>query len=157
MCYNYFTLNKEMYSMNLSNLKEQLLKYGEKIGLQVEEEKAESITFHTQLTAKQYFINTVYCRFVAYKAGTIHLFLTFDVIERTYDNLYLINAFNENNPWFRAYITNLNDKDYLELHYTAISLIDEKEAITTFGYLLNEVLSENTMKFLKPILNGETI
>ena len=143
--------------MNLASVKEQLLKMGQKIGLQVYEEDAQSVNLHAQLTAKDYFDNSIYLRLVLFSSGTVHMFLTFNEIERTYDNLYLINAFNENNPWFRAYITNLNDKDYLELHYTAISLIDEKEAITTFGYLLNEVLSENTMKFLKPILNGETI
>ena len=141
--------------MNLTNLKEQLLKFGEKIGLQVHEEKADQITFHTQITAKDYFINSVYCRFVAYQSGTIHLFLTFDVIESTYDNLYLINAFNENNPWFRAYITNIHDRDYLEIHYAAVGLNHENEAIDTFGFLLNELLNEPTMKYLKPILNGE--
>ena len=141
--------------MNLTNLKEQLLKFGEKIGLQVHEEKADQITFHTQITAKDYFINSVYCRFVAYQSGTIHLFLTFDVIESTYDNLYLINAFNENNPWFRAYITNIKDRDYLELHYAAVGLNHENEAIDTFGFLLNELLNEPVLKYLKPILNGE--
>ena len=141
--------------MNLSNLKEKLLKMGEKIGLQVQEETAKTLTVHSQITAKEYFLNSVYCRFVAFSSGTIHLFLTFDVIERTYDNLYLINAFNENNPWFRAYITNINDRDYLELHYTAVGLNDEMEAIDTFGFLLNDLLSENTMKYLKPILDGE--
>ena len=141
--------------MNLTNLKEQLLKFGGKIGLQVHEEKADQITFHTQITAKDYFINSVYCRFVAYQSGTIHLFLTFDVIESTYDNLYLINAFNENNPWFRAYITNIHDRDYLEIHYAAVGLNHENEAIDTFGFLLNELLNEPTMKYLKPILDGE--
>ena len=143
--------------MNLLTLKERLLKYSEKIGLQVEEEKAESITFHTQLTAKAYFTNSVYCRLVVYKAGTIHLFLTFDVIESTYDNLYLINAFNDNNPWFRGYITNIKNRDYLELHYTAIGLESENAVIESFGFLLNELLNENTLEYLKPIVNGETI
>lgn len=146
---------KEPLDMNLINLKEQLLKYGEKIGLQVHEEKADQISFHTQITAKDYFANNVYCRFVAYKSGTIHLFLTFDPIESTYDNLYLINAFNENNPWFRGYIANINNKDYLELHYTSIGLNSENDAINVFGFLLNELLNEATLKYLKPILNGE--
>ena len=141
--------------MNLISLKEKLLKMGERVGLQVAEEKADSIAFHTQLTAKDFFINTVYCRFIAYQSGTIHLFLTFDVIERTYDNLYLINNFNENNPWFRACITNIKDRDYLELHYTAVGLNDEQQAIETFGFLLNELLNEPTIKYLQLIINGE--
>ena len=44
--------------MNLNNLKEKLLKMGEKIGLQVHEEDANSVTLHSQITAKEYFINS---------------------------------------------------------------------------------------------------
>ena len=85
----------------------------------------------------------------------MHLFLTFDVIERSYDNLYLINTFNENSPWFKAYITNLNDKDYLELHYTAIGLENENEVLNACGFLLNDLLSENNLKYLNPILQSQ--
>lgn len=140
--------------MNLIKLKESLLSLGNKIGLQVQEEKADSLTLHSQITAKDYFANSVYCRFVAFSSGTIHLFLTFDEIEKTYDNLFLINAFNEANPWFKAYIANINDKDFLELHYTAVGLKDEQEAIDSFGFLLNDLLNEETLKYLIPILNG---
>ena len=141
--------------MNLNTLKEQLLKIGERIGLQVHEENANSLTLHAQLTAKDYFTNTVYLRLVAFNSGTLHMFLTFDEIERTYDNLYLINAFNAENPWFRAYITNINDKDYLELHYASIALEKEEQVVNSIGFLLNELLSENTLKYLKPILDAE--
>ena len=141
--------------MNLTKLKEQLLKIGEKIGLQVHEENANSLTLHAQLTAKEYFDNSVYFRLVAFNSGTLHVFLTFDEIEKTYDNLYLINVFNAENPWFRAYITNINDKDYLELHYASIALEKEEQFVNSIGFLLNELLSENTLKYLKPILDAE--
>ena len=150
-----FKLILEVCHMNLTKLKEQMLEMGSKIGLQVQEEKADSLTLHSQITAKDYFENSIYCRFVAFESGTIHLLLTFDQIESTYDNLYLINAFNDNNPWFKAYIANINDKDFLELHYVSVGIIDEKEAITTFGFLLSELLKENTLKYLTPILNGD--
>ena len=140
--------------MNLIQLKEQLLKIGEKIALQVHEETANSLTMHAQLTAKDYFNNSIYLRLVIFNSGTLHMFLTFNEIEKTYDNLYLINTFNAENPWFRAYIANINDKDYLELHYASIALEKEKEVIDTIGFLLNELLSENTMKYLKPILES---
>ena len=142
--------------MNLVSVKEQLLKMGQKIGLQVYEEDAQSVNLHAQLTAKDYFDNSIYLRLVLFSSGTVHMFLTFNEIERTYDNLYLINAFNAENPWFRAYITNINEKDYLELHYASIALEKENEVIDTFGFLLNELLSENTLKYLNPILNGES-
>ena len=140
--------------MNLTKLKEQLLKIGNKIGLQVQEETANSLTMHAELTAKDYFDNTVYLRLVTFSSGTLHMFLTFDEIEKTYDNLYLINAFNAENPWFRAYIASINDKDYLELHYASIALEAEEQIVDTIGFLLNELLGENTLKYLKPILES---
>ena len=141
--------------MNINNVKEQLLKMGQKIGLQVEEENAQSVTLHTELNAKEYFKNSIYFKVVIFSSGTVHMFLTFDEIESTYDKLYLINAFNSENPWFKAYIANINDKDYLELHYSAIALENDNQVIDTFGYLLNELLNEQTLKYLKPILENE--
>ena len=99
--------------MNLINIKEQLLKIGNKIGLQVHEETKDSLTVHAELSAKDYFSQPIYFRVVVFASGTLHVFFTFNEIEKTYDNLFLINAFNSENPWFKAYITNINDKDYL--------------------------------------------
>ena len=94
-------------------------------------------------------------RVVVYESGTLHMFLTFNQLEKTYDNLFLINAFNSENPWFRAYISNLNGKDYLELHYASFALENEDETTLTVAYLLNELLTENTLKYLKPILKAD--
>lgn len=141
--------------MNLTSLKERLLEFGKTIGLQVQEETKESITLHSQIIAKDYFKNSIYCRLVIFSSGTFHLFLTFDEIDRTYDKLYLINTFNEDNPWFKAYINNINDKDFLELHYAGISIQEEQQIINIFGFLLTELLSEGTLRYLTPILNNE--
>ena len=80
--------------------------------------------------------------------------LTFDPMEKTYDNLFLINRFNAEHPWIKAYIDNINDKDYLELHYSALSLKDEREVVDTFGYMLNNLLREDTLKLLQPIITS---
>lgn len=141
--------------MNLTSLKERLLEFGKTIGLQVQEETKDSITLHSQIVAKDYFDNSIYCRLVIFSSGTFHLFLTFDEIDRTYDKLYLINTFNEDNPWFKAYINNINDKDFLELHYAGISIQEEQQIINIFGFLLTELLSEGTLRYLTPILNNE--
>lgn len=141
--------------MNLTSLKERLLEFGKTIGLQVQEETKDSITLHSQIVAKDYFKNSIYCRLVIFSSGTFHLFLTFDEIDRTYDKLYLINTFNEDNPWFKAYINNINDKDFLELHYAGISIQEEQQIINIFGFLLTELLSEGTLRYLTPILNNE--
>ena len=140
--------------MKIAAVKQMLLEMGKKIQLQVHEETSESVTLHTQLVAKDYFDNSIYLRIVVFSSGTFHMFLTFDQMETTYDNLYLINAFNENNPWFRAYIANIGGKDFLELHYVAVSLQDERQVVDSFGFLLNDLLSENILKYLKPILTS---
>ena len=141
--------------MDLIKLKEQLLAMGKGIGLQVQEETKDSLTLHSQITAKDYFDNSIYFRLVVFASGTLHIFLTFNEMEKTYDNLFLINNFNAENPWFRAYIANINDKDYLELHYTSVSLEKEADVLDSFGFLLNNLLSEDTLKYLRPILNSE--
>ena len=141
--------------MDLIKLKEQLLAMGKGIGLQVQEETKDSLTLHSQITAKDYFDNSIYFRLVVFASGTLHIFLTFNEMERTYDNLYLINNFNAENPWFRAYIANINDKDYLELHYASVALEKEADVLDSFGFLLNNLLSEDTLKYLRPILNSE--
>lgn len=140
--------------MNLSKIKYELLKNGNKIGLQVEEETKDSLTVHTELVAKEYFANSVYFRLVVYSSGTLHMFLTFDEIEKTSDNLFLVNNFNVEHPWFKAYIINLNGSTFLELHYTAIALEKEDEVVETVGFLLNEVLKEVTLDLLNPILKS---
>ena len=138
--------------MNLTSLKEQLLALGEKIGLKVFEETTNYITLHSEITAKDYFENSIYCHITVFESGTFHFYMTFDEIEETYDNLYLINHFNVEHPWFKAYITNLNGKDFLEIHHAALALEDEKAVTDVVGYLLNDVLNEDTLKLLQPII-----
>ena len=145
----------EVTYMNLMNLKEQLLDIGKSIRLQVEEETADSLSMHSQIVAKDYFKNSIYFKLVVYTSGTLHLFLTFDEIEKTYDNLFLINKLNAETPWFKAYIANINDKDYLELHYALVGLTYEEEVINNFTFILNCLLEEETLKYLQPILNNK--
>ena len=140
--------------MNLTKLKEQLLKMGEKINLEVEEETSEQLIVHSYLTAKDYFRNSIYFRLVVFSSGTFHVFFTFDEVERTYDNLYILNTFNANNAWFRAYISNINEKDFLELHYTAFNINQESDVVDTVGYLLTELLEAENGGYINSILNS---
>ena len=141
--------------MNLINLKEQLLEMGSKINLQVEEETKDYLTVHCEITAEKYFEGSIYFRTTVFASGTLHVFYTFNQRERTYDNLYLLNNFNAEHPWFKAYIANINGKDYLELHFSALSLKDEDEVVDTIGFLMNDLLEEDTLNLIKPILNSD--
>ena len=141
--------------MNLIKVKEQLLEMGSKINLQVEEETKDSLTMHCELTAEQYYDESIYFRVTIFASGTLHVFFTFNERQRTYDNLYLINNFNTEHPWFKAYIGNINNKDYLELHFTSLTIKEENDVIDTIGFLLNDLLDEETLNLLKPILNSD--
>lgn len=148
-------MHLEVTYMNLMNLKEQLLSIGKTIGLQVQEETADSLTLHSQIIAKDYFKNSIYFKMIVYTSGTLHIFFTFDEIEKTYDNLFLINKLNAETPWFKAYIANINDKDYLEFHYALVGLTYEEEVINNFTFILNSLLEEETLKYLQPILQSK--
>ena len=141
--------------MNLGTVKARLLDLGEKVALKLENEAADSLSFGTEITAQAHYKSSIYFHIVVYRAGTLHVFFTFNEIERTYDNLYLINTFNSENPWFRAYITNINGKDFLELHYVAFSLPSEEETSSTLSYLLGDLLTDETMHYLKPLVNPQ--
>ncbi len=141
--------------MNLLVVKERLLEMGKQISLSVEDENAEQLTVSAHMQAKTYFNDEVYLRYVIFKSGTVHLFLTFDEMEKTYDNLFLINKFNADNPWFRAYIINLGGKDFLELHYTSFSIESEEQVSDAVGYLLNQLLEQSALQYLKPMLEAK--
>ncbi len=141
--------------MNLNKVKEEMLKDGAKIGLKVEEETAEKLVLHAEITAKAYFKDSIYLRVVVFESGTLHVFLTFEELEKTYENLYLINSFNAENPWFRAYIGNINGKDFLELHYTSFSIESEEQVSDAVGYLLNQLLEQSALQYLKPMLEAK--
>ena len=141
--------------MNLLSLKEKLLDFGKPIGLQVDEETSKALTLHAEIVAKKYFPKSIYLRIVIFSSGTLHMFFTFYEIESTYDNLFLINDFNAESPWFKAYIAHINDKDFLELHYSAMGLLEDQEILTSISYMLNSLIEEETLKYLNPILNNE--
>ena len=141
--------------MNLTKLRDQLLTMGKQINLQVEEQTKDKLTVHAELTAKQYYKNSVYFRVVAFASGTLHVFFTFDEVEATSDNLYIINRFNSENAWFRAYVGNINGSDYLELHYVAVSIEKENQVTDTVGYLLGEILQDDNVKYINSILNNQ--
>ena len=143
--------------MNLNNLKEKLLEMGKGIGLQVQEEDTNSLTMHANIIAKEYFDNSIYLNMTVYEGGSMHVFLTFNEMERTYENLYMINNFNTQHPWFKGYIGNINGKDYFEIHYASLEAKDENEVMESFGFLLSNILKEETLNLLKPIIENEKL
>lgn len=156
---NFYAIMKsrkeKRHMINLNNLKNQILELGKKIALQVQEEDSKSITLHATITAENYFKDSIYLRLVVFNSGTMHMFLTFNEIERTYEKLFAINNYNSESPWFKAYVVNINGKDFFELHYSSVALKGEQEVLDTFSFLLGDLLQENSLKHLRPIVNNE--
>ena len=146
---------EKQHMINLNTLKNQILELGKKIALQVHEEDAKSVTLHATITAQDYFKDSIYLRLVVFASGTMHMFLTFSEIEKTYEKLFAINSYNAESPWFRAYVVNINNKDFFELHYSTVALKGEQEVLDTFSFLLGDLLSDNSLKNLRPILQDE--
>ena len=53
------------------------------------------------------------------------------------------------------YPININNKDFFELHYSTVALKGEQEVLDTFSFLLGDLLSDNSLKHLRPILKDE--
>lgn len=120
------------------------------IEYEVLEEDDEKIVFRCNLTAEEYFSDEILVKVIGYEGGSLHAFLTFDQIDRTNRVYDLINNFNENNAWFRAYITN-GDTEYLELHFANICAADGQEMAEILNYALGQLLSEGVLENLTPL------
>ena len=122
------------------------------LDFKMEELNAEKLILTaSNVNAKAYFDDDIYCRVVAYTSGTVHVFFTFDMIDMDNVTLRLINDFNDNVPFLKANITTINDKTYLQLHGANISCSDETVIHSTVSFFFGELLDENTLEFLQPL------
>lgn len=141
--------------MLLNRVKRLLLESGKNLGLEVEKEDADSIKLSATINAEKYFDDSIYYTILVYKSGTVHITYTFDEVSKTFDNYELVNEFNDNNSWFKAYITEIKGKCFLKFHYAAVEVADEKAVDELCDFLLNELISDDTLEYLKPILEGD--
>ena len=64
----------------------------------------------------------------------------------------MINEFNENQSWAKAYIMeSSNGRNYLKIHYAFLSAKNEKDVCECIGYALDDLVSEETLLNLKPL------
>lgn len=116
-------------------------------------DEAEKVEFTADITAEAYFDDSVYIDIIAYRSGTYHVFFTFDSIQPTFDALVACNNFNQASAFFSAYIVKRGETFFLELHYSGAgfdgTLEDDMAENISFG--LNELLSDATLKYLKPL------
>ena len=106
------------------------------------------LEFTGDIVAEKYFDDSVWLKCVCYASGCIHVFLVFDKLDADTENYRLINEFNCNSSFLRGYI---NNNGYFEIHYSAIDLKSNKLLTDSFVFALNQLLSDNTLQYLKPI------
>ena len=97
------------------------------------------------------FDDEISIKIISYQSGTCHVFMIFDKIETTFENLMLINKYNERSAFLRAYISSKEDGTYLELHGTNIDSYDTESLCNTICFFINELFDEHTLPLLQEI------
>lgn len=137
--------------VNLSQLRSALQKEFDGIEFTEKSRTDDKVEITADITAKKYFDDDISVRIVAYKSGTCHVFMVFDHLDATYDNLCLINDYNDHSSFLSAYISEKKGGNYLELHGSSMDAPNTKVLAETIAYLMNEILNENGLKYLQPL------
>ena len=140
--------------MNFKRLFSLVSKSFPNIGFEVKRMEKDVLEITASIYASDYFDDHMYCQIIVYNSGSMHFILTFDKLDPTLENYELINQFNDNLSWFKAYISEKDSGNrFFELHYAAIGEAYEKAIADAISFLLEELLDDNTMKYLKPIVD----
>ena len=139
--------------MNLRKLFDRVTKDWSNLGFALDQFGKDKLVMSAEIVAKDYFDDNVYCKIVAYDNGCLHVMFTFDKLDPSLENYNLINEFNDNLSWFKAYISEKDSGNkFFELPFASMGEARDKDMASTIRFLLNELLSDSTMKYLKPIL-----
>lgn len=133
--------------MNLSNaeatLKEELNK---KFGLDFEYKMIDGhLEAKNEITIKG-FDDGIYCQFRLYESGVVSYCFTFDKIEMTGRVMVLVNNFNANFPFLKAYLEN----GYLRIDHVVYNMRNEDLGEYTSG-IMSEIISDKCKKYLTPL------
>ena len=92
--------------------------------------------------------DNIIARFEIYDSRNALFGFTFDHLEINEQTLRMINNFNENNPYFVAYIDAA--KRYLRVVHT-VALLHEEDIAEYALTILNELASDNMVPLLEPL------
>lgn len=112
----------------------------------------EKTIFTANITCDEYD-DEIYVKVIVYNSGSIHVFFTFDKIEVSLKTLLMINTFNDETSWLKAYITEINNNNYLELHMAFPNSTNDDEASSNISFALENLLNESVINLLRPITN----
>ena len=137
--------------VNLAKLKDLIQAQYKGITFTEKSRTADKVEITANLVAEKYFDDGIAVRVVAYKSGTCHVFMVFDKLDPTLQNLSLINEYNDHSSFLSAYISQKNGGKYLELHGSSMDAPDEKVLSETICYFINELLNDKLLPYLQPI------
>ena len=88
----------------------------------------------------------VFARFSFYESGVSEYRFIFDKLTKTANTLQLVNAFNSETPWFKAFI----DDDYLNVSHVVCYMTEDALAEYTERVLSN-LVDDDVKEFLVPL------
>ena len=136
---------------NLAKLKGLIQKEYNGITFTEKSRTEDKVEITAEIVAKKYFDDDIAVRIVAYKSGTLHVFMVFDKLDPTFENYNLINEYNDHSSFLNCYISQKNGGKYLELHGSCLNLPDEKAVADAASYYINELLNEKLLQHLQPL------
>lgn len=98
-----------------------------------------------------------YCKDVVYASIFIHssgmygVNISFEKLDKTYENLKLINAYNQNNDLLKGFIS---ENGYFYLVFREFNAYSLEEAFSYVAIVLYELDDDDVEKYLTPILNN---
>ena len=138
--------------MNIETCRRMLLNHYDK--LKFEETSDDS---RVRLTAKgvhfKSFDDDVRFEFSFNKNGAASVTIIFDSLEPTKYNYDLINAFNDNVGFLKAYLTERNGHHFFAIEHYAYEVVSEENAVNTLISMVKMLTGDRSKQFLLPILN----
>ena len=138
--------------MNIETCRRMLLNHYDK--LKFEESSDDS---RVRLTAKgvhfKSFDDDVRLEFSFNKNGAASVTIIFDSLEPTKYNYDLINAFNDNVGFLKAYLTERNGHHFFAIEHYAYEVVSEENAVNTLISMVKMLTGDRSKQFLLPILN----
>ncbi len=135
--------------MNLSSILPILKSKYRSISFETKESTDDKLRIAANISINNLSDN-VYLSMTVYNGGTLHIFLTFDEISETMEVYRLMNDFNENTSFWKAYISK-GEYNFLEIHAVSICEADENEVTDTIEFLLDNALSDSVREYLLPL------
>ena len=138
--------------MNLRNFYNQISRSLDFVNFEIKEETADKMVLQADLQARDHFDDDVLVKIVSFASGTLHVFFTFDHLDKNLRNYELINDFNTNTSWFSAYIKEgQRGNFFLEIHYATVDNVTEDIMAESVEFAFDQLLNEDSFEYLRQL------